>query len=122
MKLRQLINEANSEYDLTPQELNNINKWLKSIGVKQSIPKWKIQVPEPQAYHSLFGVDLDSSKLLGDLAIAFEYIDVQIGIGRIYNNDIYLDINCKLKTKNNQSHNIRFEYLSKDSGKTFKVR
>lgn len=106
--------------DLTKEQLEGVNSFLKSLGVKKLVDK-KQYIDGQGGYTSIGQTEL-RDKDLGDFAASFTVIQLNRHISVERGNVITLMIDTIAKTHNREFFKTTVFWISQDNGKTFKIR
>ena len=123
MKQAKSFNEFLTEgrgKDLSKEQLDGVNSFLKSLGVKSLIKKG--QYIDGQGGYTSIGQSSLKDKELGDLAISFTLVWTNAHISVESGNVITLMIDTAAKTHNREYLKTTVFWISRDNGNTFNIR
>lgn len=105
--------------DLTKEQLDGVNSFLKSLGVEKLVEKGQYIGPHG-SYTSIGQTEL-RDKNLGNFALSFSSIQLNRHIA-VERGVITLMIETIAKTHNREFFKTTVFWISLDNGKTFKIR
>jgi len=115
----EFVNEGRGK-DLSKEQLDGVNSFLKSLGVKTLIKKG--HYIDGQGGYISIGQSSLKDKELGDLAISFTLVWTNAHISVGSGDEITLMIDTAAKTHNHEYLKTTVYWISRDNGKTFRIR